>query len=647
MKISFLTACLVMAGAACSLYPGDPPAIPAVQFEEQTGARGIQGLSCTFGAVFSDIDNDGDDDLVISNHGCAFPLVYLNQDGFFQDRSALLPVNRISDRHHIGLLDLDNDGDKDLVIACGGDNGIGPGWPNEVYRNMLREQGTLAFIDIGRQVDIGYPLWRGRTLLPLAGTGGQKIDLYFTCKPRAGITNIYLKNSSDSQGIRFTPDESPGLNLPLDCEGNDIFFDLDRDGDRDLMVIDKASPYIYINENGRFTKNDRLSPKVGNIFSASVGDLDNDGYPDLFFGRWAANSDSDRVSFNGQELHFCLYNKGDDQMDIIDFRTKDGEFWANFFANISLDTDNTSDIYLGSEKKHPASRKGNISTADLLGKPVLDKPGIYLWKDTTGDQWHLACVFGGKKSMEVGRFRFKRIYDVRPQALESFPITRITDVIVMNNRGKAFEPARKINPYHDKKTRSASLVDVNNDGRLDIVGVRGSERGDFNGQPFVLINRGSNGEELILEEQENTGLSSQVSKISQANYMTYGFVDSDGLPDLFVVNGFGLPPDSYGPYQLFINRTVTAFHYTILELEGTTCNRDALGAQVELYDKDGVRLGYRELGADYSGVQRTHKLHFGLGPYTGVLKAKILWPDKRVQEVIVKPDTVNIIKQAQ
>jgi len=646
MKISFLTAGLVMAGIACSLYPGDAPVIPVVQFEEQTAARGIEGLTCTFGLVFSDIDNDGDDDLIISNHGCNKPSIYLNQDGFFQDHSMLLSITRISDRHHIGLLDLDNDGDKDMVIACGGDNGIGPGWPNEVYQNMLKEQGTLAFTSIGQQAGIEYPLWRGRTLLPLAGVDGKKIDLYFTCKPRAGITNIYFKNSSDAQGIRFSPDESPGLALPMDCEGNDIFFDLDRDGDRDLMVIDKASPYIYINENGRYVRNDQISPKVSNIFSASVGDLDNDGYPDLFFGRWATNSASDRVSFNGQELHFCLYDKGGDQKDIIDFRTKDVKLWANFFANASLDADDTSDIYLGSGKKHPASRKGNISAADVVGQPVLDKPGIYLWKDTAGDQWHLACVFGGKKSMEVGRFIFKRVYDVRPQALESFPVTRITDIIVMNNRGKAFEAARKINPYHDKKTRSACLVDVNNDGRLDIVGIRGSERADFNGQPFVLVNQGVKGEELNFKEQENTGLVSRFSTISQANYVAYGFVDADGLPDLFVTNGFGLPPDSFGPYQLFINRTVTPFHYTILELEGTTCNRDALGAQVELYDKDGLRLGYRELGTDYSGVQRTHKLHFGLGPYSGVLKAKIFWPDKRVQEVIVKPDTVNIIKQA-
>ena len=40
-------------------------------------------------------------------------------------------------------------------------------------------------------------------------------------------------------------DEAPGLDLSLNSRGNDLFFDYDRDGDQDLLIILAGKPVLY------------------------------------------------------------------------------------------------------------------------------------------------------------------------------------------------------------------------------------------------------------------------------------------------------------------------------------------------------------------------------------------------------------------
>jgi hypothetical protein len=77
---------------------------------------------------------------------------------------------------------------------------------------------------------------------------------------------------------------------------------------------------------------------------------------------------------------------------------------------------------------------------------------------------------------------------------------------------------------------------------------------------------------------------------------------------------------------MYLNQTQNPGNYVIIELEGLTCNRDAIGAQVELYAVSGEFLGYRQLGAGYNRSQSTHKLHFGLGETSEELQVRIRWP---------------------
>ena len=121
----------------------------------------------------------------------------------------------------------------------------------------------------------------------------------------------------------------------------------------------------------------------------------------------------------------------------------------------------------------------------------------------------------------------------------------------------------------------------------------------------------------------------------RSGLIVHGFFNDDGLPDLFRSNGMGLPPNNGGPYQLWLNTSATDNGYLLLELEGSRANRDALGAWVDLFDKDGTLLGHRQLGPGYGRGQDSHKLHFGLGRARGPFSLSVRWPGATVQQQVV------------
>jgi ASPIC and UnbV len=139
-----------------------------------------------------------------------------------------------------------------------------------------------------------------------------------------------------------------------------------------------------------------------------------------------------------------------------------------------------------------------------------------------------------------------------------------------------------------------------------------------------------------LEFSIKTILENTEDNIFRADIIVHGFFNDDGLPDIFYTNGYGLPPTSVGPYQFWLNSTKNSSGYLLLELEGTRANRDAIGAQIELYDMEEKLLGYRELGSNFGRGQNTHKIHFGLGDKQGPFNLKIRWPgSSELQQLLV------------
>ena len=103
--------------------------------------------------------------------------------------------------------------------------------------------------------------------------------------------------------------------------------------------------------------------------------------------------------------------------------------------------------------------------------------------------------------------------------------------------------------------------------------------------------------------------------------------DHDGDLDLWVTN-------RTGPRIRFLrNHQSTGHHFVAVRLTGTGCNRDAIGARVEVILADpsspplvrGLRAGEGFLG------QSSKWLHFGLGDATSIERMAVRWPDGRVE----------------
>lgn len=644
LKSAALLFFIFLAVFFCSLdmstSPGPAGHKPGIEFVDSTRAAGLVKYTSTFAVAVVDINNDGSDDLVIINHG-QVPSLYLNKNGIFENHSHLLPEQIVADRHGITAADFDNDGDKDLIIAGGGSDGIGPGHINRLYQNLLCETGNLSFENISLDAGIAYQPWRARHFLPLPNKDGSLINLYLVCKLRPDHPNLFFVNNSSGSGIKFAVDESYGLNQCFNSRGKDIFFDYDRDGDQDLLIILKGKPAIYENVNNRYKLNDLIIKQTSQVYCAGVGDLNCDGYPDLYFGMDAKNTASDRISFNDEEIHFVVQKQEDDAEENICFNTKGKFIDINFAYRIpGKMVRDPANIFIGRNRQNPPGRQASIPAEIAEGEPVCDRPGIYIWKNPGSSRWHVEWFYGAEERQDKGKIIAESITNLQQQGFETQSANKTRDRLFINKKGKIFEELVGLDLSHNCATRSVVMCDLNNDGWLDIAGIRGSETGRCNGEPFALVNYGNLNFDIsnIMQNEEDD--------IYQADQCVFGFFNDDGLPDLFFTNGYGLNPGYFGPYKLFLNKTRAPGNYVILELEGRTANRDAVGAVVELITQEGDFLGYRQLGAGFNRSQSSHKLHFGLGYINNKLLARIKWPGTRVwDERRVVINKINYIKQ--
>jgi hypothetical protein len=639
MKLRIGLLCLVFLVGFCA---HDDPVVrdcPEIILTDFTQSKGLVRYTPTFGVAVVDIDNNGSDDLVISNHS-KDPLIFLNKNAFFEDRSELIPDKGPIDRHGVTAVDLDNDGDKDLLIAAGGADGIGEGFNNILYLNLLSETGDLKLRNITEEAGIGFKTWRSRHFLPLPNNDGSLIDLYLVCRVRENCPNIFFKNKSNSN-IKLTKNVSLGLNRLFSSIGKDLFFDFDRDGDQDLLIIDRAVPIIYEKINGEYFQNEGLLPELKSVFCSSVGDLNNDGYLDLYIGRTVRHTKSDNISYNDNEIHMVLRKNDGDQSDRITFKTSGDFIKINFIQHTPGHTiRDPSNIFIGRKKQNPKSREVTVFADIAEGEPVRDKVGIYLWKNGGTTTWNVEWVYDQEEQLHKGKIYAQSLSDLNKHGCEEFPITPTRDYIFINQNGQGFIELTGLDLSHSQVTRSVIMVDMNNDGNVEIIGLRGGEPGQYNGEPFILINCGD-----LYFEFKNI-MQNDEDDIYQADQLVYGFFDGDGLPDIFFTNGFGLNPGHMGPYKVFLNETQNPGKYVIIELEGRTSNRDALGAEVELVDSQGDLLGYRQLGGDFSRSQPTFKLHFGVGQYSGEVYARIRWPGFRDWDTRkVALNEINFIKQ--
>jgi len=480
------------------------------------------------------------------------------------------------------LFDFDNDGDLDVYLVQG--NVLEPNTrPNgalfgKLFRNDLVPSKTLSFTDVTQKsgiVGTGYGM--GVAAGDINNDGLP--DLYLS---NLGSNQMYL-NKGDGKFVDVTKES--GTDDPR-WSTSASFFDYDRDGWLDLMIVNYAD-FSFTNNPTCYaatTAKDYCTPRAfrapGNrlfhnkgkgIFedaTTAVGvdkefghglgivtaDFNDDGWVDIYV---ANDGDQNQLWINQKNGRFaneallagCAVNRNGQAeagmgVDAGDF---DGNGTDDIFITHLMDETNTLYVNLGEALFEDRTREAG------LGMPGRRFTGFgTFFFDYDNDGWLDLFVANG--------------------AVQLLP-----------------ELVRQKNPFPL--------------GQPDQV-FRNTGKGSF-----VEIVAGLGGEFSLLEVGRGAA---------------FGDVDNDGDTDLLVTN-------NNGPVRLFLNQVGNRNHWLGLRLVGKA-GRDMLGAQVEIVVDDNRKLR-RRVRADGSYLSGNDpRVLVGLGVATRVKAVRVRWPDGTVEE---------------
>jgi hypothetical protein len=257
---------------------------------EFLGKFGFNGLAV------GDVNGDGLDDLYVCDSGGLPNRLYVQQpDGTARDVSAEAGVDFLDDSTGALLIDLDNDGDQDLVVAMdpnlqvAENDGTGrfklhP--PLEVETDSL----SICAADYDSDGDLDVYVCGYNVREQDATNRGLPFPLPYYDANNGG-RNVLLRNEGNFRFLDVTRE------VGLD-ENNTRFSmaaaweDFDNDGDQDLYVAnDFGRKNLYQNHGGRFTDIAATASveDTGSGMSVSWDDYNRDGLMDLYVGNmWSS-----------------------------------------------------------------------------------------------------------------------------------------------------------------------------------------------------------------------------------------------------------------------------------------------------------------------------------------------------------------------
>jgi tetratricopeptide (TPR) repeat protein len=283
------------------------------KFEDVTLAAGLERVDPGFGAVWGDYDGDGFPDLYIARDGWNGPgadaLLHNRGNGTFEEVTAKAGIQEPGSGFNVVWFDYDKDGWLDLFVT----NGVTLD-PN--INHLYRNRGDGTFENVTEKAGL-LEEPRGGTIGVAVGDYDQDgwPDIFVHGRYRANklyrnLGNGKFQDIAREAGVLGDRKQNGFMALAVD---------IDSDGDLDIVTSSLAvwdhvlagyrSDYqtapdddqvrIYRNDGKmKFTDIGRDSGFIYPIgsMSANAGDLDNDGYPDLYFG--TGNPDIRRLEPN-------------------------------------------------------------------------------------------------------------------------------------------------------------------------------------------------------------------------------------------------------------------------------------------------------------------------------------------------------------
>ncbi len=458
-------------------------------------------------------------------------------------------------------------------------------------------------------------------------------------KPEKPLRNALYRNNRDGTFADVT--EKAGLGGGKAFGMGCAIADYDNDGYPDIFVTAYGRGTLYRNNgNGTFTD---VTEKAGFTTpgwttSGVWFDYDNDGKLDLFLCSFVEFSLTSNVFCGDNKLgkrFYCIPRVFKPTPSLLYRNNGDGTF---------------TDVSAGTDIKRALGKALGVVATDINNDGLMD---LFVANDTVQNflfmnrgkgKWEeiaLAAEVGFSANGQPRSGMGVDAADINGDGKQDLFVANVDQEMFSLYRNNGDEFFSDVAAAHGvaQATRLLSgwglkFFDYDNDGFVDLFLA--------NGHPDDMIENYSQQvhykEPLVLFHHDGTKLSNvsaQAGPVFQkafpARGLAVGDYDNDGRIDVLVGNNGGAP-------VLLKNNAGEHNHWVGVRLQGTTCNRDAIGATITWSAGGATRSRFKSNGGSYLSSHDMREV-LGAGPAARIDWVEIKWPPPsgRVERVTNLP----------
>ncbi|USI27215.1 CRTAC1 family protein [Alteromonas macleodii] len=560
-----------------------------------------QSLQRKWGAaVTADVDQDGWDDVITTQHGTD-ALIYWNNEGKFSEPVVIVT----GDTHGLGVSDYDGDGTMDIVVSPGGGDGGNPRRPVyfsvDTQRNITKG-GTFSHFSASR----------GRAIKFIEANSDNKLDLFTTGfapkRVKSLTTNQLYLNSGASFSHPLTlsiPHDALSVKALVTDVNNDHIADVITFGGKDMTLSVGQGDGSYV---------DKTKEALGdlanthNVINIAEIDYDNDGDFDLFLAR-SAYQFQQEAYYDPKDKNFAFFVFRNNFL--YDDITIEGE--KLILENIQ-ETYATYDIQLGSERKvveaertaHYMDGRLEVTPNDAMGWPKGEAlKGLHIGYMGNG-KWRVGGAVKSRLSAVI-----KNVIN-HPGEMKRKPMPAL---LLENRGGKFVDATDSVGIDIQEQTTSVAAADFNNDGFMDLA-ITPYGNMALPVEHYVLMNEG--GKEF--KKRPHVGLTSDEIGATGVGVTAFDY-DQDGRMDLVYGN-------ERGRWYLAQNQVPRNILGNFIKVKvGASADQKAQPTGARVTISACGRQQTQHVGATGDGFHHmlNSKMHFGIGACDSVESVHVIW----------------------